>query len=236
MFFWRWALPFQAKVRDGTPLFIYHSSLPANMSQQQDNPDPARQEQLKKKVNGLRTKTYTDSGFVLSVLNYFGVPKGETDIHMVFDGTKCELNAVLWTPNFFLATIESVMMNADAETWMGELDLGEMFLSFWLDEQLRPYAGVDVTSLGKRALEENGKEVFVHRGLIRRIWERWERTCMGLKSPPYVCTQTFGWCEDAIRGNRRETNNPLRWDEVVLNLPGSKDYQPEKPWVYRLCS
>jgi len=59
---------------------------------------------------------------------------------------------------------------------------------------------------------------------------------MGLKSSPYVCTQTFGWCEDAIRGNRRETNNPLRWDEVVLNLPGAKDYQPEKPWVYRLCS
>jgi len=110
MFFWRWALPFQVKVRDGTPLFIYHSALPANTSQQQDNPDPARQEQLKKKVNGLRTKTYIDSGFVLSVLNYFGVPKGESDIRMVFDATKCELNAALWTPNFFLATIESVMM------------------------------------------------------------------------------------------------------------------------------
>jgi len=231
MFFWRWALPFQAKVRDGTPLFIYHSSLPSNTSQQQDNPDPARQEQLKKKVNGLRTKTYIDSGFVLSVLNYFGVPKGETDIRMVFDTTPA-----LWTPNFFLATIKSVMMNADAETWMGDLDLGEMFLNFWLDEQLRPYARVDVTSLGKRELNENGDEVFVHRGLIRRIWERWERTCMGLKSSPYVCTQTFGWCEDAIRGNWRETNNPFRWDEVVLNLPGAKDYQPEKPWVYRLCS
>jgi len=108
------------------------------------------------------------------------------------------------------------MMNADADTWMGDLDLGEMFLNFWLDEQLRPYAGVDVTSLGRRELDENGDEVFVHRGLIRRIWERWERTCMGLKSSPYVCTQTFGWCEDTIRGNRREANNPLRWDEVVL--------------------
>ena len=59
---------------------------------------------------------------------------------------------------------------------------------------------------------------------------------MGLKSSPYVCTQTFGWCEDVIRGNRREANNPLRWDEVVLNLPVSKDDQPEKPWVVRLCS
>ena len=108
-----------------------------------------------KKNNGLRTKTYIDSGFVLSVLNYFGVLKGETDICMVFDATKCELNAALWTPNFFLATIESVMMNADAETWMGDLDLGEMFLNLWLDEQLRPYAGVDVTSLGKRELGEN---------------------------------------------------------------------------------
>jgi len=128
---------------------------------------------------------------------------------MVFDATKCELNTALWTPNFFLAIIESIMMNTDAETWMGDLDLGEMFLNFWLDEQLRPYAGVDVTSLGKRELDENGDEVFVHRGLIRRIWERWKRTCMGLKSSPYVCTHTFGWCEDVIRGNRREANNPL---------------------------
>ena len=95
MFFWRWALPFQAKVRDGTPLFIYHSALPANTSKQQDNSDPARQDQLKKKVNGLRTKPYIDSGFVFSVLNYFGVPKGESDIRMVFDATKCELNAAL---------------------------------------------------------------------------------------------------------------------------------------------
>ena len=59
---------------------------------------------------------------------------------------------------------------------------------------------------------------------------------MGLNFSPYVCTQTFGWCEDAIRGNRIEANNPLRWDEVVSNLPGSKDYQLGKPWFYRLCS
>jgi len=66
--FWRWALPFQAKVRDGTPLFIYYLALPANTPKQQDNPDPARQEQLKQKVNRLRTKTYIGNGFMLSIL------------------------------------------------------------------------------------------------------------------------------------------------------------------------
>lgn len=235
MFFWRWASPFQKKVRDGTPLFIYHHKLPSNTSRQQDHPEPARQEQLKKKVNGLRTKRYLDPGFVISILNFFGVPKGEADVRMVFDATKCELNAALWTPNFFLATIESVMMNADEETWMGDLDLGEMFLNFWLDEQLRPYAGVDVTSLGRRELNDKGELVYVHQDLIHRIWERWERTCMGLKSSPYVCTQTFGWCEDAIRGNRMDEKNPLNWDRVILNLPGSDGYDPSKPWVHRIC-
>ena len=127
MFFWRWALPFQAKVRDGTPLFIYHLSLPVNTSKEQDNPFPMRQEQLKEEVNQLRTKSYIGPGFVLSVLNYFGVPKGETDIRVVFDATKCKLNTTLWTPNFFLATIESNMMNVDTETWMNDLDLGKMF-------------------------------------------------------------------------------------------------------------
>ena len=56
---------------------------------------------------------------------------------------------------------------------------------------------------------------------------------MGLRSSPYVCTQTFGWAEDVIRGNRHDPTNPLAWDIVVLNLPGDKHYDPELPWVYR---
>ena len=39
--------------------------------------------------------------------------------------------------------------------------------------------------------------------------------------------------EEFIRGNHHETTNPLRWDEVILNLIGNKDYNPAFPNVYK---
>ena len=56
---------------------------------------------------------------------------------------------------------------------------------------------------------------------------------MGLTSSPYNSTRTFAWSEDFIRGDRREPKNPMRWDRVILNLPGSLDYKPGDPDVYR---
>ena len=109
-----------------------------------------------------------------------------------------------------------------------------MFLNYWLDEELRPYAGVDVSGLGKRVVSKDGSLDFEVVGTKRKIWERWERTLMGFQSSPYLCTQSFGWSEDFIRGDPGDhVGNPLAWDDVVLNLPGSSSYQPTKPWVYR---
>ena len=56
---------------------------------------------------------------------------------------------------------------------------------------------------------------------------------MGFQSSPCLCMQLFGWSEDFIRGDPDDRdNNPLAWDKVVLNLPGSQSYQPTRPWVY----
>ena len=59
---------------------------------------------------------------------------------------------------------------------------------------------------------------------------------MGLRLSPHICTQTFGWAEEVIRGDRQDQSNPLAWDTVVLNLPGDKDYDPALPWVYHFNS
>ena len=79
---------------------------------------------------------------------------------MVYDATKCGLNAALWTHNFFLPTIDSILRNADENTWFGDINLGEMFLNYWLDKELRPYAGVDVTLLGERVVLPDGPVQF----------------------------------------------------------------------------
>ena len=43
----------------------------------------------------------------------------------------------------------------------------------------------------------------------------------------------MGWADDFIRGNRFEACNPLRWDAVILNLPGLTDYNPALPKLYK---
>ena len=157
-----------------------------------------------------------------SLTGFFTVPKGEDDIRIVYDASACGLNDALWCSNFFLPTIDSVLQNAGSETWFGDIDLGEMFLNFQLDEKILPWVGVDVSEL---------------EGLPpRSIIARWECTLMGLRPSPHICTQTFSWAEDVICRNRLDPNNPLDWDTVVLNLPGDKFYDPERPWVYRFNS
>ena len=38
--------------------------------------------------------------------------------------------------------------------------------------------------------------------------------------------------EELIRDNRQDINNPLRWNEIKLNLIGNKDYNPAFTNVY----
>ena len=56
---------------------------------------------------------------------------------------------------------------------------------------------------------------------------------MGLTSSPYQAVQATFWAEEVIRGNRLDPENPLHWFQVVLNMPGSEEYDPSRPWVYK---
>jgi hypothetical protein len=147
-----------------------------------------------------------------------------TDIRVVYDATVCGLNDALWAPNFFLPTVDSILRNASSSSWFGDIDLGEMFLNYPLDEDIRPYAGVDVTNVDRNDASTSG---------IKQVIERWARCLMGFKPSPFVAIQIFGWGEEIITGDVSDLSNPFYWDRVVLNLPGSIDYQPSMPWVYR---
>lgn len=83
-----------------------------------------------------------------------------------------------------------------------------MFLNYFLDEELRPYAGIDVTEL------EDGAE--------GRVFEQWVRTLMGFRCSPYIATQTFAWSKEIVVGDLSDLNNPFAWDEIKLNLPGTE--------------
>ena len=217
LMFWRWPERYRYSVRDGNKLFIRRRYLPHYFAKQRWPIDSNHRDKCKEKIVDVRRKRYVQEGKVESLTGFFAVPKGDKDIRMVYDATKCGLNSALWSPNFGLPTIDSVLRNADESTWFGDIDLGEMFLNYFLDEDLRSFAGLDL------------KEEF--EDIVR--YERWERALMGLRPSPYVCTQTFSWSAECIRGDRRDPENPLRWDNIVLNLPGDLEYKPWMPWVYR---
>lgn len=168
-----------------------------------------------------------------SLTRFFAVQKGEDDIRMVYNGTASGLNDVLWAPNFGLPTVDSAARATNVETWMGDLDLGEMFLNFMIDPKIRPYCGVDLTPYLKDPISENDEGSCSSSDATPAIWERWERCLMGLKPSPYNAIQSFLWAEEIIRGSRRDPNNIFRWDRVRLNLPGDsrRSYDPTSPWV-----
>jgi hypothetical protein len=160
-------------------------------------------------------------GLIESLTNFFSVLKGEFDIRMVFDGTKSGLNDSIWIPGFGLPTVRTHLRAVDKNTFMADVDVGEMFLNFHLHEVIQAFAGVDVTKFFESP-----------DGVLR--WEVWCRCVMGLTSLPYIACQGMGFAEEVIRGNKDDPNNIFWWKQVSLNLPGSEGYDPKRPWVSKV--
>ena len=227
LFFWRWPREYRRAIRDGLEVFI-DGELPDYWSRQRWPQDPAEKEQLKEKIRKVIQREYIRTGFALSLTGFFAVAKGDGDIRVVYDASKSGLNEAIWAPNFPMPTASTVLQAVDHNSFFGDIDLGEMFLNYMLDPQLRPYAGIDATELA----DELGIELKEGQRLILR----WERSLMGLRSSPYNCVRIYLWSEDIIKGDRFDLDNPLRWDVVRLNLPGMKSYNPSEPRAYRYDS
>jgi hypothetical protein len=219
--FWRWGKAYWMEARDGAKVAVC-DKLP-NFRKRQDLPkDKNTKTLIQGKVNKVRKRGYIKGGRVASVTSFFAVPKGDDDIRMVYNGTSCGLNDAVFAPWFALPTMDSHLRAVDIGTYMADCDIGEMFLNFMLDEKLREYAGVDLTDLFP---DESSGETF---------WERWERLLMGFKPSPYLTTRSMRRIENFLKGKMDDPGNVFRWASVVLNLPGSSDYNPGKPWVYKI--
>lgn len=223
LFFWRWPEEFRRCARDGTPMWIRRDQLPNYRRPQRDVSDVLVKKRIMQKLLTVLDRDYMEPGLVLALTSFFAVPKGKDDIRMVYDGTVSGLNAALWAPWFPLPTIESHLRVVNPGTFMGDVDLGEMFLNFPLDEEVRKYAGVDLTKYFPE-LSEPGQT----------LWLRWARCAMGLRTSPFSTVQALSWLEEIIFGDRRDPNNVFRWDKIETNLPGSADYDPSRPWVSKI--
>ena len=221
LFFWRWG-EFRHSARDGSKIFI-QGELPKYTKQQKAPRATETLGLVQGKLKDVRRKGYIGPGEVVSVTSMFDVPKGDDDIRLVYNATESGLNEAVWAPWFSLPTCESHLRAVDPGTYMGDADLGEMFLNFPLDKHIRKYAGVDFTLL------------FPDEGLPgETFWERWERMLMGFRPSPYCTTQDMRRIDLFLRGQADNPNNVFRWDKVVLNLPGMKNYTSTRPRVFRI--
>ena len=218
-YFWRWQPEIKGDLRDGTSLWVYQSKLPANTKRQRMPRDLGIFELMIEKIVKVHKRKYIGKwGTIVNLSHYFPVPKGNNDIRMVYDLSASGLNDALWAPRFWMPTMLNVVDCAIHTSWFGDVDAGEMFSNFPLDIKMRKYCGVDISWMS-----EEGSQV----------WACWHRMAMGMRPSPWVTIRLLMWMMEVVVGDRRDVNNPFRWDRIVLNLPGSPEYDPTLPRVYK---
>jgi len=206
------------------PWFKYTS--PGSRVPQRPEHDADLRLKIRHKLDGPLLKQYIVPGTLASLTNYFAVPKGDTDLRMVYDASKTGLNASLWVFSFPLPTTNSLVDLLTPSSWMSDIDLGEHFLNFPLHKDLQVHCGMDLRPFYRD--ETKGKK--------KTMWMRWSRCMMGLKPSPYFTIKATHLAYEVVWGLAFDPSNAMQRSQVHLNLPGSLTYTPSHTWFQRLCT
>ncbi len=119
-------------MRDGQPHYLTGSFAPPFLQPQSKHKDPAKQELMRAKVVKVHRLDYIKAGKIVSGTSFVSVDKGKTDIHMVYNGTSCGLNNVLYAPHFWLPTVRETLKAIMLGFYQCDLDMQDQFLNFKL--------------------------------------------------------------------------------------------------------
>jgi len=122
------ALAHRDHMRKGHPVYV-KGTLPHYKRPQPNERDRSLRTKVHSKLENVLDKGYIRPGRVASLTGYFSIPKGLSDVRMVYDASRSGLNDALWSPNFGLPTVETLLRGVGFGTWMGDIGLGEMFPS-----------------------------------------------------------------------------------------------------------
>jgi len=81
-------------------------------------------------------------GFVLRIIPYFCVPKGDEDIRVMWDLKMNGVNETIYTPKFQLPTPASYHHVLEASMYLGDFDVGKQFPNYPLHPAEHPFFGV----------------------------------------------------------------------------------------------
>ena len=59
---------------------------------------------------------------------------------------------------------------------------------------------------------------------------------MGFSPSPYFVSKDMLVIEEAVSGSRFDLHNVLRWANIILNLSCTGNFNPARPWVYKVRS
>jgi hypothetical protein len=184
--FWRWGTgPEKEYAKDGMESYIL-GPMPKN-KQVARTPKGDKYELYIPKIRSIIEKGYVRPGTVTNLTDYFDVPK-PGDIHLVYNGTSCGLNNMLWAPSFWLPTPDSALNVMDFMSHSVDLDFGEMFLNFPNPKLLQPVSGVDFTPFRKGLadlLVPDDKDKKAWLAESKTCWLRWKRNWMGATPSPH---------------------------------------------------
>jgi hypothetical protein len=220
-FFWRWPEEYQRDICDGLrPRF--KGEPPTCTEKQRVN----RDQELRRKEKEKKFKVI-NFGYLLetcwmglkSLMHFCSVGKGDSDIRIVYNGTKSGLNAATWIPWFAIPANTALERVVVAGSVQADNDYEDMFLNFILHEGLQDYTGVDVSGL---FADEDSEED-----------TKWDRPAMGLTGSPYTCVQGSSRGKRVTLGKREDRDNVFHWEDVVMNLPGTFGYDATQPKIYK---
>ncbi len=221
---------YQKEARDGVKTFFEQPG-PTTWKAQPIIEDMTVHAKTKEKIGKVIKRRYllpTDL-LVKLFIKYFAVPKGEDDIHLVYDANSNTLNEAVWVPTFWLPTIDLLVRALGLTSWMTDRDVGDMFLDFQLHKDVRPFTGVNLTLLYDRPEDPEPRMAV------------WDSNLMGFAVSPYNSIKMALVAKEICRGNHLEMGircdgkelNPFQWEVISLNLPGTKVYDPHFSWIVK---
>ena len=123
-FFWRFPKEWQKDMRDGVAPQWLGEPLRCTQKQRKQK-DPIKWKLERSKILKVRQRGYIAALLgILSLTSFFSVLKGKDDIRMVYNGTSCGLNKVLFAPWFALPTVIILIRSVDGSTWQADNDFG----------------------------------------------------------------------------------------------------------------
>ena len=225
LFFWRWPKAWWLEARDGA--LGYHLSFPQRRLHYP--PIPIKEDWVvvkdREKLVKLLRRRYIVCGVCRNTVPRFPVPKGDDDIRVVWDLSKNGVNAGMYTPSFFLATMGTYLRRIEAGMYGGDFDVGEQFHNYMLHPREQVYCGVEIPEELLSELQAEGWRV--------APFMRWARLVFGWQSSPYFALRMFARALELAKGAPHEPGSAFGWHRVVLNLPGSALYNPGRPRVMK---